>query len=509
MGDLLTWFTTKRPIVSGEPINTAPRNIASGVRNPGIGSGSISNGTNTQQNMRSAHFNQSGVALDEVRVVYGGWYTNVTNEVANANDYTVTASIEYPAGTFAQVTWGGATSKVITAGDNIESDYASVSIPVGAQFWVRTFVQVTAGQTWPLCRTLATALGEVCEFAVSGLADKTMSGTITGTQQGLRPAAIVAPWKSGMKKVSMAGLGDSIIYGSGDDLYDNRGNTSWIGRAASDNCPYLPIAVTGTTLANQVLTDKMNYRLDLMNKAGITHIVCNWGINDVGSGFSTFQTNLNTLWATIKAAMPSVKLYHCTLGPRATASSNRNYYVNANQTPHADYNGSGATGNLINAYIRTAPSPLAGFIENADRLSKARDSGLWKNGTEQPGDAALMSADSCTVTGSPTTTNVPYTPLQPSGYYLVGTSNYTTGALAGTFAGGSQFSSNASALTYGSAPLASAPAAGNLVTVYPAASRATTDGLHPNIASKGTTAVLGGGHVVLRDGLIPVIQSWL
>lgn len=489
----------------GSVINKQDRNIASGVRGPGIGVGAISNGTNTTQNLRSAHFNESGVSLTAVKVIYCGWYTDLVNETANANAYTVTASIEYPAATFTQVTWDtGSTSKSIGTGLNVLSDSIAVAIPAGAQFWVRTFVSVTSGQTWPLCGTLSSTLGELGEFAVGG-SDKTMGGTIVGTSSCMRPAAIISDWKTGMKQ-SFAGVGDSNIFGSGDGFYDSNGNTGYVGRAATGNVPYLPIAVGGTTLASQVLANKLNYRLDLLTKAGITRILTDFGggPTDTGLGYSTMIANVQTLWAALKT-VPDAKVYQATVGPRSTVSGGTlGWFKNSTQTVASGFSGgAAAVGNQFNAFIR-ASSLISGYFDYSDLMSTARDSGIWRNGNEQP-DAALFTPETLTVSGSPTTTSVPTNSVRATQYYLTGNVYWLTGVLAGTTTT-SGVSNTTSTLTFSSA-LASAPSAGDTCIAYPAGCRATADGVHPQIVFPIGGGIVSG-HILLRDAFIPVLQGW-
>lgn len=475
-------------------VNTTPRNFASGVRAPGIGSGTLSNGTDTTQNFRASHHNMAGVSMTGFKLGYCGWYLDATSEVICPNDYTVSVSIEYPAGTYTRVTWdNGATSKVIAAGQALVlSDAININIPKDAQFWVITYVSVSPGQRWPLCHNRVSSLGEQGELGI-GLTDKTLVGGVSGASQGLRPAAIIG-YAAGMKSVSLAGMGDSIIHGSGDGTFDGRGNTSWIGRAATiADIPYLPIAVVGTTLASQVVANKLNYRLAYLQAAGITHIVANWGINDTGSGFSTFQTNLNTLWAAL--ATTGARVYHTTLGPRSTSTDA--WYTVSRQTAHSQYNGSSATGHQINDYIRTTPSPLSGYLETADVLSTSRYSGLWKTGDSHP-DVNLLTSDNLTVSGTPTTTNVPTNSARATNYYQFGGAEFTSGVLNGTIRTTGVANTGAN-VTFSSA-LASAPAAGDTVIARASAIRTNNDGIHPAVLTN--TALSGqifGGHLMTRD----------
>lgn len=487
----------------GSIINTAARNIASAVRAPGVGAGAISNGTDTTQNTRSEHYNESGVTVTALSLIYCGWHLDLTNETINANDYTVTASIEYPAGTFTQVTWTAATSKSIVAGTNQLSDYVTLttSIPANAQFWVRTFISVTAGQTWPICNALWGG-HDTAESGV-GLSDKTMSGTISGNYQGLRPAAIMSQYVVGIRKASVIGLSDSIYFGSGDGNFDIHGNTAWIGRSCTSNTPYITCSVVGTQLQNQVIGGKLAFRLDFITKAGITHIATGWGVND-GLAFATMQTNLQTLWAALKT-VSGIKLYQSTIGPKSTTS--QGWDTTTAQTPDSNYNGSSANGQLTNNYIRTSPAPLDGFIDNAILLQTSIYSGIWRTG-DSNANIHLLTSETLTASGVPTTTSIPSNSTAPALYYDFGNLNWLTGLNAGVRSTGAN---NAVPPTITCNALTLAPIAGDTFLGLPPGIGTTNDGLHPlntgNLAAI-YSGILFGGVPILVENATPIVQSW-
>lgn len=488
MGHLLRLLATRNLPVT--------RHIASNGRGPGAGSGSVSNGTNTTSNMRSSQFNESGVALTNLALIYAGWYTDTTNETDLPNAYTVSASIEYPAGTYTQVTWAGATSTSITAGQNIVSDFVTVNIPANTQFWVRSFVSVTAGQVWHKSHVLDTARGEACEEGV-GLSDKTMSGTITGATQGFRPSAMISKGM-GFRKVSLGVIGDSITFGSGDGAFDARSNTSWIGRAASSNCPIINCSVSGTQLGNQVAAGKLSRRLDLFAKAGITHVIIDWGANDVASvGLGTLQTNASHVIGQVNAA--GMKAVYTTITPKTTSTDK--YYTTANQTPATGYTGGASSvRSQFNDWLRGLPSSLYACIENADILETARDSCIWKAGNTQTGYLAA-NTDSWTVGEGSTTTVFTSNSTQPANYYNFGSVLFTSGALNGTFV--TSVTSQTAGGSFTVPTLASAPASGDTFKAYPFSAASTTDGLHPNVSSLSY-----GGHIILKENFVPILQAW-
>lgn len=477
---------------SGVSVVQVARNFTSATRSPGYNGSAISNGTNTNQNGRAAFVNESGQSCSTAALIYSGWYTNTTNETDNANPYTVTASIEYPAGTLTQVLWSGVSSKSITAGSNIVSDYATVSIPSGAQFWVRTYVSVTAGQTWPTSGSVTgTELGEVGV----GLSDKTMGGTITGTSAVLRPSAVISPCASG--KTSLAVLGDSIAAGAGDGNYDSNGNTGGFNRAATGLSPVMSIAVTGTTVQNQVISGKMNRRIDLLQKAGVTHALTDWSVNDVGSRTAAqIQTDQLNLWNQLSTA--GLKVVQTTLTPESTSADA--WQTTTNQTPKANFSGSGSVRGLVNANIRTLPAPLYDYVEVANATETAQDSGIW--GVGSTFNSHYSPVDSWTVGSGSTTTSVTSNSTRGTNYYSFGGAIvFTSGALNGTRV---TVSSNTSGGTFTpSSTLASAPSSGDTFLAYPLSVAPTNDGTHPNVT--GTNL---GGHYLLKDVVAAKIPTW-
>jgi hypothetical protein len=494
-------------------VNTAPRNIASGVRAPGFGAGLLSNGTDTTQNMRSAHFNESGAATTELALIYPGWYLDTNNETNVPNSYTVAASIEYPAGTYTQVKWSASATRVVTAGTNTLSDYVAIAIPAGAQFWVRTFISVTGGQVWPLSGvggTTIAALGEECEVGV-GLANKTMSGTITGTATGYRPSAIVGKYVAGMKNVSLAGLGDSILSGLSGSIYDSKGNTSWPGYAASGKCPYIPISVSGTTAASQAAANKMDLRKAFLQAAGITHVVTEWGTNDLQGGSTSAQVigNLQTIWGHISGL--GMKVIQSTITPRST--STKGHYDVASQTAVSGFAGAGSHCGVTNAFIRGNPSPLYDYIEVSNLVSSAVDSGIWATG-DSLGTARALQSEVVTLSGTPTTTSFVTNSAKANDYYFFGAVEFLTGGLAGQIFYWQQSPTSYSVNNVGgtisvSPALPSAPASGNTARLYPLQEKITDDGVHPYIVQNFSTGLQYGGHLIIADSFGTKLTGWL
>ena len=104
---------------------------------------------NHQIMMRSAHF--ATETLTSIRIVFSNFYNANRNGGSPILDSgrgaaaSITASVEYPAGTFTQVKFDGLATGSIPNANVLFSDYMTVSIPSGAQFWVRLFTNNPAG----------------------------------------------------------------------------------------------------------------------------------------------------------------------------------------------------------------------------------------------------------------------------------------------------------------------------------------------------------------------------
>lgn len=182
--------------------------------------------------VRSSHY--APVRLQRPQVAYGDYRRASGSESAGPNSITVSAAIEYPAGTYTPVFFQGKRSVTFDPSATIKSDPSmAVDIPANTQFWVITYTTVSAGLQF-MYRSLDTAHGEAGEITVT---DKTLTGGVSGTTPGYAPYAIFGDNIS-PTVLRLAIIGDSIAMGTGDVDYTNWG---WPTRA-----------FVGTTIAQKV-----------------------------------------------------------------------------------------------------------------------------------------------------------------------------------------------------------------------------------------------------------------
>ncbi|MBY9039498.1 hypothetical protein K7461_29410, partial [Pseudomonas fluorescens] len=95
-------------------------------------------------NCRTAHHARDDIS--SLQLVFNNIYVVPgTGETAIPGTQTITASVEYPAGTFTQVKFNGGNTSVVLSGlTQIVSDPVAVSIPNGAKFFTRRYQVVSS-----------------------------------------------------------------------------------------------------------------------------------------------------------------------------------------------------------------------------------------------------------------------------------------------------------------------------------------------------------------------------
>lgn len=332
--------------------------------------------TNKQANARSSHFARE--TITSLRLVLGAYAvltsgstpTAGSGETGSGASQTVEAAIEYPSGTMTRVTFSGSNTGTIADAGTLISDAVSVSIPRGAQFWVRQYI-TGAGFVVYTSRnglaSLSASLGEGSEFAASGLANKVMSGSIPGASgTNVYPLAIIGT----TSRPTVFFWGDSRAAGTGDTM-DSTGNISYCTKLLGRSYAYAGSMIPGDLASASVASNSQ--RLLLIPYA--SHIAVQLGINDVGAAVAsaTILASLQSLWTAIAAVkQPQAKLYQATLEPYTTSSDS--WATLANQTVTANE----ANRVALNTSLRASPQTnLESFIDVADVLEAGRNSGKW------------------------------------------------------------------------------------------------------------------------------------
>lgn len=316
----------------------------------------------TQIGTRTFHIARDNIT--SLQYVIPNWYvTGGTGEVATGGTMTVTASVEYPAGVFTQITFSGSTSGSIASGNTLISDAATVTIPSGASFWSRLYCTNSAGILFASSLPTDDADGDQADFGNS-VTDRTMGGTGSAASGiAFTPVAIIAQ----TSKVSSFILGDSRAVGINCTYTGGTGLIGEIEPSIGATNAFINASVSGDTAAAWLKSHTR--RLALVKYC--SHIISQLGINDINTlGTSAANTivTLQQIWSLF-----SQPVTVCTLPPVSTSTDS--WATVGNQTTAS----SNTQRVLFNDTLRTAlPAGAYFYYEIANQVESATDSGKWK-----------------------------------------------------------------------------------------------------------------------------------
>jgi len=222
--------------------------LAHRVYGPGYNSGAAPlTGDGTAKSYNVTVQNDSGTVISTCSVVLQGWTLRTTGTTDCSASYIVSGTIEYPVGT----TVGTIPNTTVTPGNNVISADITLSatIPTSGSF------KVILNSTPANGATYISNLG----FA------------------GLRNHAK----KKSLKKICMAGYGDSIMTNNNGSLYSS----------ALNRCGAYLNSISGTTAQTYGATSAANFskQVDLAKKLGCTHIMSDFSTNDFAAGSTLVQ----------------------------------------------------------------------------------------------------------------------------------------------------------------------------------------------------------------------------
>lgn len=349
------------PIVGGGPTSLYLGHVA---RRIGFVPNTLT-ASQKQMMSRSAHF--ASDAISSLKVVLYNFYVDGTGvEVGSGATASFTASVEYPAGTFTRILFGGNVTGTAPSASLLTSDDTSVSIPNGAQFWIKVWradangIVYVGGQTYLKSTAL---LGDAFNFSGTTVPDTTMNTTATNLDANNQyfPAAVVAMTRKGSIHI----IGDSITAAAYDTL-DATGNIGPFGRWV--NHAYVSCGRSGDRADWAATGSNSALRRSLGQYA--SDVIIQYQVNDLLAGRSAaqVQADLVTLGNLFKAAYPSVRTWLPTAIPMTNA---------ANTVP----NSANPARVTVNDWKRTSPAPYNGFIEIANTIENGVNGGLFANVT--------------------------------------------------------------------------------------------------------------------------------
>jgi hypothetical protein len=286
---------------------------------------------------RTAHIASEN--LTSIRVCFSNFY-NCTSQggspipdTAPGAASTITAAIEYN-GTSQQLKFSASSSGTIPSGGALWSDYLTVSIPSGATFWVRQFINNTAGLVLNFNIQNHSSLGECINVNTTGVPDLTLSaGTFRNTNAwSLPPLAIV-----GMTvNPSMIIVCDSIGAGQGDTEDTSKSSTGFngvVGTVARSlgNIPFVIIGRSGAKA--QTWSSDASAANAIIQKG--SHLFIGLGTNDIAAPANRTASQVVSDIQTIAAlGWARQKVFVGTLAPRSAGTWTWPFL--GRQTPSSD-----------------------------------------------------------------------------------------------------------------------------------------------------------------------------
>lgn len=319
------------------------------------------NTTNKQIQTRTTHYARS--VINSLQIVIPNYYYPSGIETATGAVASVTASIEYPAGVIHRILFSGATTGSIPSGAHLISDAVAVSIPYGAQFFVRIWFSNSA---MILFQSPATGINLATDGIKFGVTTPDLTGGgVVGVDFNAQffPAAIIGY----TTRPSVCLVGDSRVEGFYDTV-DTYGDLGQFARSVGPSLPYINLGVGGDTAFSASST--FTNRLALSQYC--SHVLINYGVNDIATGRTAIQlaANINTLIGLFPATKP---VWVATVPPEA--SSTDAFVTTTNQTSINN----NAVRVTHNTNIRAGGTIIGsrGFIDLASIVESSLNSGLW------------------------------------------------------------------------------------------------------------------------------------
>ena len=383
------------------------------------------------QHMAHGNINMIGIAAANWGIHNTG---SLIEDVLGTNPMTIQAAIEYPiGGTRTPLTFSGNATGNCPAGQTISSDLVALNIPDGSPF--RVWQQRYCADGWIGDFSVNfTDQGDVLNYNNTGnFGGATVtSGTISqgGYYYGLgiRPLCIFGI--TDVPRPAVALIGDSRVDGVQDPDYSRfRG---CLDRILGPMFATSRIGQNGEKLYNWVTGGNAAKRIALVNKY-FTHIVSDFGVNDIYGGTYTTVAQLITAINSFDALFTGQPLFMCTLPPETTSTDN--WVTATNQTiSNTTYN---TLRVAYNNMLRSAQQTLTvgnvpnitGYFELANDVEcnssgvLTQDGGYW---LPNPATVtASMAGNTLTVTANLTGT------IQTGGWFISATGTGTFPAVNG------------------------------------------------------------------------------
>lgn len=294
---------------------------------------------------RSAHFATED--LTSIKLVYPNWTLQANAESNMDSAASLVAYIEYPIDTYTAVTFSGAAKGIAAPGANFISDFVSVNIPRGALFYVRAGFGLTGATSNGIPTNSSmlpnwgagTATGSYWEGVLNSasLSSVSLAGTKGSGGSSGNNDGFATQFSNRILPLGILGMttrpsffiaGDSISVGIGDAM-DSQLACGFIARALGNRYGYFNGGMSGEGISG-LTTDAQFLKRSFMAQY-CTHVVSNYGTNDIGTGSGRTPAQVIADISAFRAKwFAGKRFYQCTLAVRTTSTDS--FVTEGNQT---------------------------------------------------------------------------------------------------------------------------------------------------------------------------------
>jgi hypothetical protein len=342
---------------------------------PMLADGVVTDTTNNSMNVRRHVQVPIRTAVRNIVVAIPGSFFNPEENPIPTPLTIAAATIEYPAGVFYKLYVGGSASLTVVPGATMARfDPLAITIPAGAEFWVKLFIQWTPGSIKLQNNTQWEIIGNWTNRGI-GLTDQTRSTTVLASSPATSLFGNLVVFAiCTTAQPCVAFMGDSIMV-SGYDQGDPRTGAITLGKALREQIPFTNVSIGGDSclayLRGHACRDMFMYD-PVKNYPLITHIVITLGVNEIGAGAVELQKNITTVTSIWRNR--GVQVIGWTVTPQTsstdiwatrTGQTVSNVVVEAQRIQY-------------NAWLRTNYASIGMMrIIDAAHIVDPTDSGLW------------------------------------------------------------------------------------------------------------------------------------
>lgn len=298
--------------------------------------------------------------------------TESEDVIANVNPFNLQASVTLQNVSFATTNFNGRTTAPIDPAGTPVSNTIGVYYPANSILKIKTgAIVATAGLSIPsaLPQTLRTK--KVCSTdTVSQIFDRfdiNNNGGRVDTPTGFFPVMITGIPE--FRHVAIAGWGDSLMQGTGDNTNNSNGAIGWFEHAcmnvdgAGRNIPFTNLSRAGARTTTY--SDDTSFaRFACLEYA--THVIFGVVNNDIAAGRTLAQMQAAHIEAWAHARLHGVKIGVVTATPRTTSTDN--WATVAGQTPVAGYTNAEIRGQFNNWLREQLALGVIDFIIDVDSV---------------------------------------------------------------------------------------------------------------------------------------------